>query len=300
MGENNIFSNLTTFPFISTSASVLNDDYMYNRSGGKIPAPIVFAMLGDNDALSSNDVASLAAIITAKYGYKWGTMWSELSNGKALENIDFSVVDSESASHASTEMSERVGTRASSDGKTTYRTGGYTESNSTVGSDTSTSTRDESRRDSATGTGSTIESANTSGATNVFGFNSVNAVPEGTTSATDGTTQTNATTDTTDVKGQIKNSDARASTTSAVKKFTRDADTDSQTGYGSESTTGSVSGEKSGSSTTAGTHVTKGQDYRRDNKVLAIQTLFQLPEFINFIEIIYDDMDEVLTTPVFA
>ena len=59
----------------SAESSVLNYEYFGNRSGGKLVAPIVLNMLGENDSLDDIDRDILASIIWTKFKEPWKHLW---------------------------------------------------------------------------------------------------------------------------------------------------------------------------------------------------------------------------------
>lgn len=57
-------------------SSVLNYEYFGNHSGGKLVAPVVLNVLGENESLSDADRALLASIIWTKFKEPWTRLWA--------------------------------------------------------------------------------------------------------------------------------------------------------------------------------------------------------------------------------
>lgn len=83
MTNNGIFTYLETFPFISPQEN--NMEYLFNRSGDKIPSPLV-SRLADGDTLTTVSLQSIANIIKARFQYKWQTLWREYSSNSSIFN----------------------------------------------------------------------------------------------------------------------------------------------------------------------------------------------------------------------
>lgn len=59
----------------SAESSVLNYEYFGNRSGGKLAAPVILNMLGENESLDDIDRDVLASIIWTKFREPWKHLW---------------------------------------------------------------------------------------------------------------------------------------------------------------------------------------------------------------------------------
>lgn len=57
-------------------SSALNYEYFGNHSGGKLVAPVVLNVLGENESLSDADRALLASIIWTKFKEPWTRLWA--------------------------------------------------------------------------------------------------------------------------------------------------------------------------------------------------------------------------------
>lgn len=83
MSNNGVFQYLTEFSFIDPESA--NMEYLYNRSGDKVPSPLV-SRLADGDVLTDVSLQSLAKIIKARFQYKWNRLWTDYSDTNPLYN----------------------------------------------------------------------------------------------------------------------------------------------------------------------------------------------------------------------
>lgn len=81
--DSGVFNYLSEFPFIDPVLS--NMEYLYNRSGDKVPSPLV-SRLADGDVLTPVSLQSLARVIKARYQYKWNRMWTDYSDANPIYN----------------------------------------------------------------------------------------------------------------------------------------------------------------------------------------------------------------------
>lgn len=87
---NGVFDYLTDFDFIEPESN--NIEYLYNRSGEKLPSPLV-TRLADGDTLSPQSLSSLANIIRARFRYKWDRIWQDLIDaGSPFQNVDLTEI----------------------------------------------------------------------------------------------------------------------------------------------------------------------------------------------------------------
>ncbi len=82
MVNNGVFDYLTTLLFIEPEYN--NVDYLYNRSGDKLPSPLV-SKLADNNTLTTDSLEKLANVILMRYRNKWNQLFRQYSN---IETID--------------------------------------------------------------------------------------------------------------------------------------------------------------------------------------------------------------------
>lgn len=202
-----------------------------------------------------------------------------------------------------------------------------TDSATTTRSGSSVDTEGGTTTDAVEHTGTVTDATTNSGAVNTFGFNSSNAVPASTTSGTDSNTRTLANADTTTTTHgktsttQFNNlQDAQSGTSSgtttrtyqAEKNSTTDTGTDTHAKTGtdsvqkssSETASGSdvrtLEGTTSGTDTLSRTETNTGYDFSRGvTKVDILEKLYSNPQINNFFEIVYSDLDEILTCPIF-
>lgn len=87
-----IFSYLQDFewnPDADTSFA-LNYEYYCNRSGSKLPSPLVTRLLVDGE-MAPSSYLTLSKLISIRYQYKWNKLWDELSSDLPIfSNVNLS------------------------------------------------------------------------------------------------------------------------------------------------------------------------------------------------------------------
>ncbi len=342
--DNGIFTYLADFPFIEPAYN--NPEYLYNRSGDKVPSPLV-TRLADGDTLTQVSLQSLANIIKMRFRFKWNRLWETYTDSNPLWNtlsITESQTDSGVTSDTTTDTSYLSRSSAESKSRdttdTTVLTGGH--SDTSTASDTSTSTRTGSMLEAEGG--STIEAKTTSGQTvtntqhsgtigdtkssggetSRWGFNSTVPVNVTAETSADGNLRTfgnsDVTTDSPNVGENKITAHGKTNTTSynniqdgvnsntagtTKREYNSETSTTSRTG--SDTTTKSDSGSTNRNATKSGTSYlsrsteTSGFNIRHlSDKTEIIKLLFTDPSFSDFWEVIYSDIDDVLTCPIFV
>lgn len=156
--DNGVFTYLATLDYIDPASN--NLEYLYNRSGDKVPSPLV-SRLADGDTLDSEALARLGAIIRLRYSNKWDKLWAEYASQSGLfNNIDLTTTTTygkavsrtgtDTLSKTGTETSTRTGTETREesypqDRKSTRTiSGGYTDTRAITNTRTGTETSTES------------------------------------------------------------------------------------------------------------------------------------------------------------
>lgn len=341
--DNGIFAYLSSLQFIEPQLN--NIEYLYNRSGDKVPSPLV-DRLADGDTLTATSLQSLANIVKMRYQHKWNLIWNDYISTSPVwntlnimeeETSNGRTTDTESGSVDKTTSGTKGLSRNTSD--TTVLSGSHTDA--TTASDNSTATRTGSvsnteggttaESGSRTGThttatqhGGTIgDSASSGTEAQVWGFNSSIKVSANANSATDSSTRTFNNTDTTTETPALADSrtvthgktdttaynslqdGVTSSTTGSTQRtFNNETSATSHTGMDTTTTSGTDSTEsessKSGTSYLSRSKETKGFNIRNlSDKTTLMQILYTDPSFRNFWEVIYSDIDDVLTCPIF-
>lgn len=321
-----IFDELEFEWLPDTSAKLsCNMDYYLNRSGRKMAAPLVARYVNPvTGALDSSAIEKLAHIITMRFGVKWNRIWKEFSSKSSfINNVETTVTVGygKSVSRLTTDNLTKNGSEKDTvkmeetveddytgqTPRTTTRTitGSYTDT--TEGTDTRTGSQ------KVTDKGALQDS--------VYGFNSSMAVPSSTHGPANeqvGTTQETTYGDGTEGSGLIDstktsttrvygNSETGAVYTDSVSETGKKKTT---TSYGSngktieksfanrkDARTGTNNETQSGEDTTS----ESGYRYNRaTDKLAMIRALFNDPSINDFFEVVYADIDSVLTCPVFV
>lgn len=185
---NGIISSLSRFnyPFFTDTINFLNMEYHGNHSGNKVISPLLDNILGQNDKLSSDNLATIADIINSMYSIKWTKLYNTtIQEYNMLHNYDMIETESIDREHNNTSKTENNTTVNSTD--TTKKTGSV-DTNSTQNSQVDNS---------------------------VFGFNTETAVPSDNSnnnltinqSVTNDLTDTLNTTDTTNANINVTDDD---------------------------------------------------------------------------------------------
>lgn len=369
-----VFQYLTEFPFIDPESA--NMEYLYNRSGDKVPSSLVSHLAG-GEVLTDVSLQSLAKVIKSRFAYKWNRLWAEYSDENPLyNNVNLTTetqygkltntTTKDTLSKSGTETHAKTGSEISQDSypterKTTHtieggwnddsgltqtRTGiedvteTYPESRTSIKAitggykDTDTTSSTRTGKQTVTDKGDTLSST--------FGFNSSSAVPTsrvGPADSTDGITQETQYDNLSDTKsGNIARSydeykeqttetgSRKVSTTygdTGLKDESSRSDSRLYKDYKEEFTeSGTHKNEKSfnnvsdtvsfdqriddreveAETSNSGKDTVKQSGYnirRATDRLEIITAMYNDPMLFNFFEIIYSDMDEVLTIPAF-
>ena len=245
--------------------------------------------------------------------------------------------ESKTSKASDSESEVKSGTRRDSESRAdsgvTTLSGGHTERHSTSDSSTSITANDTDTTDSTVTAdttrheGSVTDTSATQGDASVFGFNSTTAVPTTRNLTTDGTTSVRDTTDnnanttarSTSVSGSVNDTTTGAGTRDIAIQYNdesnmRSASSDSSSTSDSSNTRTTASDSStlsdtstqeslSGANTSATdeTNTRKGYDYSRGiTRVDILEKLYTVPELFNFFEVVYADIDEVLTSPYYV
>jgi hypothetical protein len=221
-----IFSDLQQegVPWASANVAQALDVAYYARSAGRLGGPYVTKLMGDQEALTSQQRATIAHMLSVVFGVKWTKLWDTAEvEYDPIEN--YRMVETETSTGSRSDQATRTGTVGDSGTSAVAHTGTVSRS----GTERTQGTIDYDKSETSTGT-------NTD---SVFGFNSTGAVPSdsGTASATrtnddsethdmtttDSTTDTMNNTDTTTSSNtQTRNlSDSSEGETSTERELTR-------------------------------------------------------------------------------
>lgn len=310
LDDMHIFSLMSDLSFIpdATVASYLDYEYFLNRSGRKIASPLVFRLSDESDYK-----VTIANIITNRYRVKWEGIFARYVDFETLNLLNNINVKQETQhGHAISETGSDVITKSGTetrkydgseirtenfplDRKTTRTiTGSYSDADNT------TTTRTGSQK--VTDKGGTLSSS--------FGFNSDNPVPVGRVEPIDsviGTTQETT-------YGENGLIDANSGSVTRTYNNYKDELVESGSKqivdtYGDEGKTEELSFDarsdshsisKSISNSGKDTVTETGFRYRKDELLQQYLTLFSSASMIDFLEIVFADVDEVLTLPIYG
>lgn len=315
--NHNIFESMSGVSFITgmTVAQYLDEEYFFNYSGRKIASPLVCRMF---DAENPRYVSNLAAVIVNRYKPKWEqlfSMYSGLSTSSLLDNIGYTKETSygKSTHTVTSDDIEKKGSETKTNTGQEITTESYPGNNKrktkTVVSgsysdeDTRASTRTGSQK--VTDKGDTKQS--------VYGFNSSTAVPSSisgpsdtsvgvtseTTFGTDGLVDTNSGS-VTRRYGVIDGDEGLVTEVeeSGEKSITKaygpngKAQELSFTGRTDERDI-DIQVDNTGKDTETNT------GFNHKSLVSEVLTLLESAKMIDFLDIVFGDVDEVLTLPVF-
>lgn len=310
LDDMHIFSYMSDLSFVpdATVASYLDYEYFLNRSGRKIVSPLVFRLSDE-----VNFKTTIANIITNRYRSKWEGIfarYADLETINLLNNIN--VKQETQHGHTIGETESDVLTKTGSetrkydgseirienfplDRKTTRTiTGSYSDADNT------TTTRTGSQK--VTDKGGTLSSS--------FGFNSDNPVPVGRVEPIDaaiGTTQEttygeNGLIDAnsgsiTRTYNNYKDELVESGSKQIIDRYGDDGKTE-ELSFDERSDYRSIS--KSISHSGKDTVTESGFRYRRDELLQQYLTLFSSASMIDFLEIVFTDVDEILTIPIYG
>lgn len=339
-----IFEYLADLPYIEPESN--NIEYLYNRSGDKIPSPLV-TRLADGDTLTSVSLQSLARIILTRYRYKWNRIWDDYSSSNPLWNtLDITEVtadngtSSDTTNDTSTLVKSNTTELTKGTADTTVLSGSHDDT--TTASDSSVSTRSGSTTEAEGG--STLESktqtgesvtrtqhegtigdvTSSAGNSSVWGFNSVNAVKAREEQTSDGSVRTYDNADTTTETPAVEDNrviahgrtnttsyngltDGISSNTAGTTTRTFNDETSATTHTGTDRTarsgTDTENRETTKSGTTSSTRNSRTTGYNirhLSDKTELLKLLYTDPFFSDFWEVVYRDIDSVLTCSIFA
>lgn len=375
--DNGVFTYLQTLEYIDPASN--NLEYLYNRSGDKVPSPLV-SRLADGDVLDSESLARLGTIIRLRYANKWDKLWADYASQSGLfNNIDVTTTTTygkavsksgtDTLTKSGTETSRRTGTETREESYPQARkstreiSGGYTDTraitNVRTGAENTTESYPTARTSTKSITGGYADTDSTSStrtgketvtdkgetATTSFGFNSSSGVktqkvgPDtsaGITTETDygsGIKDTRsgaitraynqyqeATTESgsrqlSTTYGENGLSDAESGNVNRVYNNYKDEVTESgskrtETSYGSAGIVDEQSfNNRQDSRSMSSTDTSSGSDTVRESgynirrlsdKLDILTAMYENPLLNNFYEIVYRDIDEVLTIPIFV
>ena len=315
-----IFDYMTDLAFVSNDNKLsLNLEYYTNRSGQKLASPLVARYVDDETgALTAAAIESLAHIIMFRFKHKWSKIWQEFSsNSPFVNNLNVS----RSITHGKKLTLDR------SD-ETSY-TG--SESDTVHMTETTTDTyggeapRKTSRQISGSYSDNTLgadirsgyQKVTDKGATqnSIYGFNSSNAVPQSVSGPADnmtGITQETQFGDGTEGSGVKDSTD-----TTTTRTYTNYKDEVTESGEKTVSKSYGADGKqtqktftnrkdtlsKTGTETYSGTDTETETGYRylrSSDKLELIRALYSDPQINDFFEVVYNDIDTVLTCPIFV
>lgn len=373
--DNGIFAYLSSLPYIDPPSN--NIEYLYNRSGDKLPSPLV-TRLADGDTLTSTSLQSLARIITTRFQHKWNRLWEDYSSTSSLFQTlsttstttygkSTSSTGTDTTTHTGTETNTRRGTETKDEtfpqARKSTRTisGSYTDTRDITqtrsGTENTTESYPTARTSTKSITGSYADADTTSNtrtgtqtvtdrgdtSTSVYGFNSTTPVKTQTTGPdTSTTTETSYGQGLVDTKsGAVTRtynnySEATAETGSrqlstsygenglsdaedgtVTRTYNNYVDETSETGsrrtetsYGSAGITdeksysnrqdATASSSSISNSGTDSTSISGYNIHRLSDKSAFLALLYSDPLIHNFYEIVYRDIDEVLTINAFV
>lgn len=374
--DNGVFTYLQTLEYIDPASN--NLEYLYNRSGDKVPSPLV-SRLADGDVLDSESLARLGTIIRLRYANKWDKLWADYASQSGLfNNIDVTTTTTygkavsksgtDTLTKSGTETSRRTGTETREESYPQARkstreiSGGYTDTraitNVRTGAENTTESYPTARTSTKSITGGYADTDSTSStrtgketvtdkgdtSTTSYGFNSSSGVKtqkvgpdtsSGTTTETDygsGIKDTRAgaitraynqyqeaTTESgsrqlSTTYGESGLSDAESGNVNRVYNNYKDEVTESgskrtETSYGSSGMVDEQSfNNRQDSRSMSSTDTSSGSDTVRESgynirrlsdKLNILTAMYENPLLNNFYEIVYRDIDEVLTIPIF-
>lgn len=260
------------FPWASDHGLELDQMYFGNHSGDKSTSVLIDKLIGENDALTDDQISTLVNIIHVKYNEPWKRLYAVLSaDYNPINNYDMVEVETPDLTRVETPNITKVDTpditRVETPDITTIESPNVTQSKTTTTeSDYSVTTQSEASGDT-------------------FGFNSATPVPQSesknsNTVTTKGAADANVSTDTMSETG------TRTSTESGTRTSTESGTTTStETGTRTYTDTGTRTLTRSGN-----IGVTTSQQM--------LESEIELWKW-SFFETIFRDVDSVLTSPVY-
>lgn len=313
-----LFRYMTSLTFVPsvTIGDYMDEEYFWNYSGGKQISPLVESLYGRTD-YSEEDIARyMAAIVVNRYGPKWEALFRQYASLATLDILNNISVTK------TTEYGKNVGKNIA-DNLTSaeHKAIGTDKTTASVASNTDTVNPDNPRKSTKevsgsysdsgssvnTRTGSQVVTDKGSILSSTYGFNSADAVPS---SLSGPVTDAGTTTETTFGEEGLKDAETSGSTRSY--KDYKEATVES----GEQLSNSIASGDEHTDTTESGTKVddrqitsseqASGRDVitetGRDLKSLVDEylTLFMSADILDFLAIVYDDCDNVMTCPFYA
>lgn len=277
---NGVFEQLEAFdvPWKSyVSGDVLDLDYYGNRSGKKLISPLVRELLDANEELPAAAQAKLAGLLFYKYGEGWTKAWTVLhATYNPIHNYD------------STETRTPNITKTETPNITETETPNTTETRTPNLTDTRTPNLTETETPRVKDTEKTKENHKEQIDDSLYGFNSSTAVPASS-STREGTNLDNNSERTLEHEGN--NTLTTTGTDTTTKTGT---ETVTKTGTHTKATTGTKTEAETGTETitkAGNIGTTKTQEMIQDELTLRFDT--------NFFDLVYKNVDEILTINVF-
>lgn len=313
----NIFESMSGVSFITgnTVAQYLDQEYFYNHSGRKIASPLVCRLF---DAEDSSYVTTLASIITNRYKPKWEqlfSMYSGLSTHSLLDNVGYKkeTTYGKFTHTVTSDDVEKKGTETKTDRGEEITTERYPSDNKrTTKTIVSGSYADEDTRASArTGSQKVTDKGDTK--QSVYGFNSSTAVPSsisGPNDATNGVTSEttfgeNGLIDTNSgfVTRRYGVDEGDEGLVTQVEESGEKSITKSY-GQNGKARELSFTGRKDERDieiwvNNDGKDTEENTGFNHKSLVTEVLMLLESEKMLDFLNIVFDDVDEVLTLPVF-
>lgn len=294
---NGIFDYIGAYPWLSSATEKLNHniEYMLNHSGRKIASPLVARLLDDTTGvLEASGLMTIGKIVEIRYRRKWEKIWEEISSDDSIMNTVNVIREADNTrtvTYGKTDTLTKAGTESESE---TYDGVSPRSTSKTI-----TGSYKDMNAGATTRTGSTKVTDKGAITDSVFGFNSLSAVPSsesGPSDSANGTTQ-----ETTYPDGGLVDTDTRSTertytnytettteigTKSVQKSFTQRTDTSAITG---SDTIGDTGG-----------YTESGYRYNRSaDKLDLLSALYDSRVINDFFRVVYNDLDEVLTCPIY-
>lgn len=310
LDDMHIFSLMTDVSFIpdNTVASYLDYEYFLNRSGRKIASPLVFRLSDE-----ANFKTTIANIITNRYRSKWEGIFARYVDFETLNllnniNVKQETVYGHAIGESGTDVLTKTGIESRKFDGSEIRTESYPVSRKSTRTITGSYTDEDNTTTTRTGSQKVTDKGGTLSSS--FGFNSSSPVPVSRVEPIDGTIGT--TQETTYGEDGLIDANSGAITRTYdnyVDEVEESGQKQVTSGYGEDGKTEELSFDgrsdsrsisKSISNSGKDTITETGYKYRRDELLQQYLTLFSSATMIDFLEIVFSDVDEVLTIPVFT
>ena len=313
----NIFRSMQNVSFITSAdvAAYLDEEYFYNHSGMKVASPIVCRLYATD---VSTYVARLAAVIVNRYKPKWEQLfarYSGLLTDNLFDNVGYvkeTVYGHKIKSEIDDDLEKKgVETQTDRGSETTteeYPVNGGRKTTTTVsGSYSDTDTRTQTR----TGSQKVTDKGDTSQA--VYGFNSSSAVPSSISGPANDTT--GLTSETTYGENGLIDANSGSLTrrygvdegdTGLVTEVVENGSKTITKSYGQGGKSKELSFTQrkderdiTDETTHSGTDTETYSGHNHKSLTEEMLKLFESAKMFDFLGTIFDDVDEVLTLPVF-